>query len=207
MSEVTQLLQAIQHGDNRATDQLLPIVYDELRKLAAAKMAREAPGQTLQPTALVHEAFLRLVGNWSHSPADDSNTATLDSEQTPGEERWDGRGYFFAAASEAMRRILVENARRKNRIKRGGDRDKVELEFIELAIEPPQVDLIALDDSLRKLEEKDPKLATIVKLRYFVGLTLQETADSLGISMATVKRNWAYARAWLRVEMSEQNDE
>ena len=206
MSEVTQLLQAIQEGDNRATDQLLPIVYDELRRLAAAKMAREAPGQTLQPTALVHEAFLRLVGNWSQSKSDAPRTKPLTEEETPG-DRYNGRGYFFAAASEAMRRILVENARSKNRIKRGGDRDKVELEQVELAIESPQVDLIALDDSLRKLESKDPNLATIVKLRYFVGLTLQETADSLGISMATVKRNWAYARAWLRVEMSEPVDE
>lgn len=178
MNDVTLILQAIEQGDPQAAEQLLPLVYVELRKLAAARMAQEPPDHTLQATALVHEAYLRLVGN--------------DSRR-----RWDSRGHFFAAAAEAMRRILVESARRRHAQKRGGDADRVRLHEIQSALPEDQFELLALDEALQKLEQIHPENARIVKLRFFAGCTLEETADMLGISRATVERKWAFARAWL----------
>jgi len=179
MSDVTRILNAIERGDPRAADELIPLVYEELRLLAAQKLARESPGQTLQATALVHEAYMRLVG----------------SEK----QDWDSRGHFFAAAAEAMRRILVDNARRKKSLKRGGDRKQVDLKEAILADHSNVSSdyLIALDRALTKLAEEDGLKADLVKLRYFAGLTIQQTAKALGISEATAKRYWTYARAWL----------
>jgi RNA polymerase sigma factor (TIGR02999 family) len=183
MSEVTRILQAIEQGDARAAEQLLPLVYDELRKLAAQKLVHEAPGQTLTATALVHEAYLRLVG--------------------AGEEsRWDSRGHFFATAAEAMRRILIENARRKRSRKHGGGLKRHDAEEALLEAPEPSEDLLALDEALTKLAEKDLQKAELVKLRYFAGMTLEESADLLGISTATAKRWWTYTRAWLYREMT-----
>jgi RNA polymerase sigma factor (TIGR02999 family) len=178
MSEVTRILSAIEQGDPRAAEQLLPLVYDALRELAAHKLARESAGQTLQATALVHEAYLRLV----------------DGEQV---QRWDTRGHFFAAAAEAMRRILVENARRKGSRKRGGGRKREDLELLVSVDCEPAEDLLALDEALEKLAEEDPKKAALVKLRYFAGISVKEAADTLGISRATADRYWAYAKVWL----------
>ena len=178
MNDVTQLLTAIEKGDPQAANQLLPLVYDELRRLAAQKLALEKPGQTLQSTVLVHEAFLRLV-------------------KADPEAHWDGRGHFFAAAAEAMRRILVENARRKHRLKRGGDRQRVGLRQIVAMSDVPSEDLLALDEALDLLAAEDGQKAELVKLRYFAGLSVQEAARCLGISRATADRYWAYARAWL----------
>ncbi len=183
MPDVTRLLDAAAAGDRRAAADLLPLVYDELRKLAAARMVAEIPGQTLQPTALVHEAYLRLVA----SPL-----------REQGEERaWDNRGHFFAAAAEAMRRILVDGARRKKANKHGGDRRRVDAATIELAAPEPDDDLVAIDAALNQLADLDPIKAELVKLRYFVGMTIDEAAEALGISPATAKRHWAYSRAWL----------
>jgi len=182
VSEVTQILHAIAEGDPDAASQLLPLVYDELRELAAHKLAREIPGQTLQPTALVHEAFLRLVGE--------------DEEQ-----HWDSRGHFFAAAAEAMRRILVEVARQKASLKRGGDRDRMEVVESLLAVPEPREDLLALDAALTKLAETDKQAAELVQLRYFAGLPIREIAEILGISPRTADRVWAYAKAWLHEEI------
>ena len=182
MSDVTHILSQIESGDPLAVEQLLPLVYDELRKLAAARMAQEAPGQTLQATALVHEAYLRLVGSAECAQA------------------WENRGHFFAAAAEAMRRILIEQARSKHRQKRGGGALHVSLEAaatLTLGDESTDDDLLALDAALTQLETEAPEKAQVVKLRYFAGLTLEQTAASLGISLATVKRHWVYARAWL----------
>jgi RNA polymerase sigma factor (TIGR02999 family) len=181
MADVTQILSAIEQGDPRAAEQLLPLVYDELRRLAAEKLARESPGQTLQATALVHEAYLRLV----------------DVDQA---QRWDSRGHFFAAAAEAMRRILIDQARRKHSQKRGGSRGRVELDAGALLAAPPgppAEDLLALDEALRLFEGEDPLKAQLVKLRYFAGLSLAEAAQALGLSAATAKRHWVYARSWL----------
>jgi RNA polymerase sigma factor (TIGR02999 family) len=178
MNDVTQLLTAIENGDAQAASQLLPLVYDELRRLAAQKLALEKPGQTLQSTALVHEAFLRLV-------------------KVNPEAHWDGRGHFFAAAAEAMRRILVENARRKHRLKRGGDRQRVGLGQVAAMSGVPSEDLLALDEALDLLAAEDGQKAELVKLRYFAGLSVEEAARCLGISRATADRYWAYARAWL----------
>jgi RNA polymerase sigma factor (TIGR02999 family) len=178
MSETTQILHALTHGDPSAASQLLPLVYDELRKLAAHHLAHQTPGQTLQPTALVHEAYLRLVGD-------------------PEGEHWDSRGHFFAAAAEAMRRILVENARRKGSQKRGGDRARADFDVGELAAPELHEDLLALDEALDRLAEADPEAARLVQLRYFAGLTLAEAAQVLGVSARTADRLWAYARAWL----------
>jgi RNA polymerase sigma factor (TIGR02999 family) len=183
MSEVTQILHAIAEGDPDAASQLLPLVYDELRQLAAHKLARETPGQTLQPTALVHEAYLRLVGE--------------DEGQ-----HWDSRGHFFAAAAEAMRRILVEIARQKASLKRGGDRDRVEVVDSLLAAPEPREDLVALDAALTRLAETDKQAAELVQLRYFAGLPVREIADILGISPRTADRLWAYAKAWLHQEIA-----
>ena len=182
MNDVTRVLSAIEQGDPNATEQLLPLVYDELRKLAAQKLAQEKPGQTLQATALVHEAYLRLV---------DRETA----------QQWDSRGHFFAAAAEAMRRILVENARRKAGPKAGGDRQRVDLDAIEPPIEGPRVDLIALDEALTALEAKDRRKADVVRLRFFAGLSIEQTAQALGISAATANNDWSYAKSWLRLAM------
>ena len=178
MSEVTRILSAIQRGDPSAAEQLLPLVYDELRKLAAAKLAQEKSGQTLQATALVHEAYLRLVGD--------------------GEPRdWNGRGHFFAAAAEAMRRILLNRARDKKRLKRGGDRQRISLDRIEAALDTNDEELLALDEALEKLAGQDQTAAQLVKLRFFAGLSLKEAAASLAIAQRTAERQWAYARAWL----------
>jgi len=182
MPDVTQILAAIETGDPAAAAQLLPMVYDELRQLAAVQMAREKPGQTLSPTALVHEAYLRLVGN---DPAEASAA------------RFANRRHFFAVAAEAMRRILVENARRRSAQKRGGDRQRVELEGIAVVTEPPDDELLALDAALDRLAEEDPKKAELVKLRYFAGLTVEQAAEALGISRATADRYWAYSKVWL----------
>jgi RNA polymerase sigma factor (TIGR02999 family) len=189
MSNVTQVLNAIEQGDPRAAEQLLPLVYDELRKLAAHKMKQEKPGQTLQATALVHEAYLRLVASGRAS--------------APREPHWNSRGHFFAAAAEAMRRILVDSARRKGRPKHGGDRQRVDLDEA-LSVADPREDLVALDDALAKLAAQEPIKAEVVKLRYFAGLSVEETARCLGISPATVKRHWTVARAWLFAALSEK---
>jgi RNA polymerase sigma factor (TIGR02999 family) len=180
MSDVTRILNAIEHGEPHAAEQLLPLVYAELRRLAAHKLADEAPGQTLEPTALVHEAYMRLV----------------DSKEAPS---WDGRGHFFAAAAEAMRRILIDRARRKHSSKHGGDLRRVDLDGEALAAptEDTADDLLALDEALQQLEAAEPLKARLVKLRYFAGLSLAETAAAMGISAATAKRHWVYARAWL----------
>jgi RNA polymerase sigma factor (TIGR02999 family) len=181
MSEVTRILSAIDQGDPHAADQLLPLVYDELRKLAAQKLAHEPPGQTLQATALVHEAYLRLVGG----------------EQT---RDWDGRGHFFAAAAEAMRRILIDRARHKQTRKAGGGHRRLDLDDIEPALEEGNGDrLLALDQALRQLEAEEPRKAELVKLRFFAGLTAEQTAAALGVSISTAEKDWAYARSWLRV--------
>jgi RNA polymerase sigma factor (TIGR02999 family) len=178
MTDVTRILSAIGQGDPHAAGQLLPLVYDELRQLAAQRLAQEKPGQTLQATALVHEAYLRLV----------------DVEQA---QRWDNRGHFFAAAAEAMRRILIDNARRKRRPKHGGDRARVQLDEALCLGEAPDDDLLALDEALEKLARAEPAKAELVKLHYFAGLSLEEAGQVLGISHRTAKRHWAYARAWL----------
>jgi RNA polymerase sigma factor (TIGR02999 family) len=183
MNEITQVLERIQQGEPSAAAALLPLVYEELRRLAAQKMAQEKPDQTLQPTALVHEAYLRLVG------------------VQPG-QRWDGRGHFFAAAAEAMRRILVENARRKKAVKHGGGRRRLDLDAIGEATPQADDDLVAIDEALTRLAALDPVKADLVKLRYFAGLTIEACAEALGISCATAKRYWAYSRVWLFEQVS-----
>jgi RNA polymerase sigma factor (TIGR02999 family) len=178
MSEVTRILSIIEQGDPNAAEQLLPLVYEELRKLAAQKLALEKPGQTLQATALVHEAYLRLVGK--------------------GEERhWDGRGHFFAAAAEAMRRILLNRARDRNRLKRGAGVRRINLDQIEVALDTPDEELLALDEAMEALAVEDALCAKLVKLRFFAGLSLREAAESLGLPRRTADRHWAFARAWL----------
>ncbi len=178
MTDATQILSQIEHGDPSAAEQLLPLVYDELRKLAAAKLAHEKPGQTLQATALVHEAYLRLVD--------------VDRAQ-----HWDSRGHFFAAAAEAMRRILVEIARRKQRIKHGGEFQRVSLDEDDLAVGVPVEELLAIDEALGKLEESDAQVARLLKLTYFAGLSVEQAAQQLGIPTRTAYRHWAFARAWI----------
>jgi RNA polymerase sigma factor (TIGR02999 family) len=183
MTDVTRILAALERGEPHAAGQLLPLVYDELRRLAAKKLAEEKPGQTLQATALVHEAYLRLVGEGQ-------------------EQRWDSRRHFFAAAAEAMRRILVEAVRRKRSLKRGGGRVREEFDELQLAAPEPVEDLLALDEALEKLAARDPVKAELVKLRYFAGMTIEETAAALGISTATAKRYWTYTRTWLYQEIA-----
>ena len=183
MNDLTRILSDIEHGDPKAAEQLLPLVYDELRKLAAQRLAQEKPGQTLQATALVHEAYLRLV-----------DVAKV--------QHWNSRGHFFAAAAEAMRRILIDNARRKRRSKHGGDRQRIDLDEA-LAVGCPREDLLALDEALTGLAVQEPLKAEVVKLRYFAGLSLEEVAAFLGISAATAKRYWTVARAWLFAALSE----
>ena len=178
MSEVTQILAALDRGDPCAADRLLPLVYDELRSLAAARLSQERPGQTLQATALVHEAYLRLIG-------------------TENKQQWHNRGHFFAAAAEAMRRILLNRARDKKRLKRGGGRQRIDLDHIELALETDDEELIALDEALERLDQEDKLAGQLVKLRFFAGLSLKQAAESLGVAQRTAERQWAYARAWL----------
>jgi RNA polymerase sigma factor (TIGR02999 family) len=182
MADVTQILNAIEQGDPSAAEQLLPLIYDELRKLAAAKMAQENPGQTLQATGLVHEAYLRLV----------------DAEKA---QHWDSRGHFFGAAAEAMRRILVDQARRKETDRRGGGLKRHAMEHVEIAAAEPSLDVVALNEALSRFEKIDRLKADLVKLRYFAGLTIPQAAEALGVSSATADRYWAYARAWLHAEL------
>ena len=182
-AEVTRLLHALDQGDPHAATELLPLVYDELRRLAAARLADEPSGNTLQPTALVHEAYLRLVGS-------------------PGGEHWNHRGHFFAACAEAMRRILVEHARRKKRQKHGGQRRRVDLEVADSVVAASE-DLPALDEALTRLAAHDPVKAEVVKLRFFAGLTMPEIAQALGFSLATAERYWTYARLWLYAELTD----
>jgi RNA polymerase sigma factor (TIGR02999 family) len=187
MSDVTHILNAIENGDTKATDELLPLVYHELRRLAAHKMTSEASDHTLQPTALVHEAYLRLV--------------------RPGlSQQWDGRGHFFAAAAEAMRRILVESARRKKRLKHGGELQRVDVDEVELALPLPADELLVLDEALDRLATVDSRAAEVVKLCFFVGLTQEQAGKELGISLATAERLWSFARAWLFQEMQRTRD-
>ena len=184
MSDVTRILSQIEQGDSAAAEQLLPLVYDELRRLAAAKLAHEKPGQTLQATALVHEAYVRLV----------------DVDQVG---HWDSRGHFFAAAAEAMRRILVDEARSKRSAKRGGDRRRIDLEKVDLAETPAGEELLAFNDALQALEQDDPDAARLVKLRYFAGLSVEEAGNALGIPRSTAYDHWTFARAWLRCRLRD----
>jgi len=186
MVDVTQILSAIESGDPRAAEELLPLVYHELRMLAAQRLSLEKPGQTLPATALVHEAYLRLV----------------DSDAP---QNWNSRGHFFAAAAEAMRRILVENARRKASLKHGGDRQRIDLDADCAETEKPSTDLLALDEALSKLATSEPAMANLVKLRFFAGLTMPESAATLGISLATAERRWKFARAWLYAELADHS--
>jgi RNA polymerase sigma factor (TIGR02999 family) len=187
MNEVTRILSAVEQGDPHAAEQLLPLVYEELRMLAAQKLAQEKPGQTLQATALVHEAYLRLVG-------------------TDAVQNWDSRGHFFAAAAEAMRRILVENARRKKRLKHGGDRKRLDLERADLALPEGPDELLIIDEAIHKLAAEDPEAAQLVKLRFYAGLSVEEAAQLVGIARSTAYEHWAYARAWLHREVRGEPD-
>lgn len=184
MSEVTRVLAAVERGEPHAAEQLLPLVYAELRNLAAVRMAAETPGHTLQATALVHEAYVRLVGG----------------EYPQG---WDGRGHFFAAAAEAMRRILIDRVRHKNTRKAGGGRRRVDLDDFDPALDEPDPELLLLDEALRELEQRHPRKAEVVKLRFFAGLTTAQAAIALGVSTSTAENDWAYARCWLRLRMGE----
>ncbi|WP_417386497.1 ECF-type sigma factor [Gimesia sp.] len=188
MNGLTQILSRIEQGDSEAADELLPMVYSELRKLAAAKLRTETPGQTLQATALVHEAYLRLV-------------------DSPQSQQWDGRSHFFAAAARAMRRILVENARRKQRVKHGGGLKRQDLDLVAVVAPEIHEDLIALNESLERLDSVDPQAVELVHLRYFVGLSNVEAAEILGISPRTADRVWAFARAWLATDLSDSENE
>jgi RNA polymerase sigma factor (TIGR02999 family) len=183
MSEVTQILDAIGRGDGQAAKQLLPIIYRDLRRLAANMLAHECPGQTLEATALVHEAYIRLV----------------DLEE---EQKWKHRGHFFAAAAEAMRRILVEKARRKQRVKHGGEHHRVDMDDERLVCSVPADQILALDEALERFAQEEPEKAHLVKLRFFAGLSIEEAAETLGISRATASRHWTYARAWLHDAIS-----
>lgn len=183
MSDVTRILSQIEHGDPQAGEKLLPLIYDELRKLAATKLAQEKPGQTLQATALVHEAYVRLVGD--------------------SKSNWNSRGHFFGAAAEAMRRILVEAARRRARVRHGGNLERSMLDDIPEASGPDPPTILAVDEAVAKLAEKDPACAELVKLHFFAGLTLDEAADALGVSRATAYRHWSYARAFLRLSLQD----
>ncbi len=187
MADIMELLRQIQAGDQAAAEKLLPLVYHELRQLAAGMMAREKPGQTLQPTALVHEAYLRLVG----------------PENQGADQPWNGRKHFFGAAAEAMRRILVERARHKNRTKHGADHQRVDLPELEMVADDRVEDILQVNQALDALGEADPQAANLVKLRFFVGLSLRDAAAALGIAPRTADRIWAYAKAWLQTELSD----
>lgn len=186
MNDVTRILHSIQQGDSRAADELLPLVYEELRKLAAQKMANEAAGHTLQPTALVHEAWLRLAGEEN--------------------QQWDGRGHFFAAAAESMRRILIERARCRNSLKRGGNFERMNLDDVDVAVLADGDSLLLINDALEKLEKEDPDAAQVVKLRFFAGMTNEEAGQVLGVTGRTAKRYWTFARAWLFQELRGGTD-
>jgi RNA polymerase sigma factor (TIGR02999 family) len=182
MTDVTQILSAIREGDRKAFDELLPLVYRELRRLAAQKLRHEAPGQTIQATALVHEVYLRLVG--------------------PNDRNWDSRGHFFAAAAEAMRRFLIDRARAKKRVKRGGEMQRLDLDQLDLTCPIPSEELLALDEALGRLRQRDPLKAELVQLRFFAGMTMEQAAEMLDISRATAERYWSFARAWLYREIT-----
>ena len=185
MSEITQIIARIESGDHAASDELLPLVYQQLRQLAEAKLAQEKPGQTLQATALVHEAYLRLVDRES-------------------QQRWENSRHFFAAAAESMRRILIERARQRGSLKHGGGRERIELKFVEPAVLPLTCDdILGLEEALQKLEQQHPRKAELVKLRFFAGLTVPQAAAALEIATTTAENDWAYARSWLRLEMSD----
>ena len=184
MSEITMVLEAIGRGDDCASEELLPLVYAELRRHASARMAQEAFGQTLQPTALVHEAWLRMFGD--------------------GDRRWQNRAHFFGAAAQAMRRILIENARRKSRIKRGGDHVRVDVDNVELAATTPDEKVLLIDDALEKFQTQDPEKAKVVVLKFFGGLTNQQVAESMAVTERTIERHWAYAKAWLFQSIRDQ---
>jgi RNA polymerase sigma factor (TIGR02999 family) len=188
MSDVTQILSAIDAGDLHAAEQLLPLVYEELRKLAAQKLAQEKPGQTLEATALVHEAYLRLIG---------------DQPAAQARDQWNSRGHFFAAAAEAMRRILVDSARRKSRLKHGREHQRIDFDSGCLVSAAPSLDLLALDEALSRLAATEPAKAELVNLRFFAGLTMPEAAAALGISLATAERYWTFAKSWLYAEMAD----
>jgi RNA polymerase sigma factor (sigma-70 family) len=212
MSEVTEILSQIEAGDEQAGEKLLPLVYEELRKLAAAKLAHEQPGQTLQATALVHEAYLRLVGGQSKEPGTEK---PKNKKATEGQEsgdrsqepkQWNSRGHFIGAAAEAMRRILVDNARRKKCIKHGGAQQRVEIEIADSSSCQGSLDLLAVDEALEKFSQLEPLKAELVKLRFFAGLTMPEAAEALGISLATAERHWTYARTWLFAAMADSGE-
>ena len=220
MSDVTAILERAAQGDRRAAAELLPLVYDELRKLASARLAQERPGQTLQATALVHEAYLRLVrpagdgqrsevrGQRSEGSDSTSDLGPPSSDHFSTPDRWDSRGHFFAAAAEAMRRILVENARRKHSLKRGGRMARVDLTQVDggeraMTLDPEPDDLLALEEALIKLDQEDSSAAALAKLRLFAGLTVDEAAQALGISRTTAFRDWTYARAFLQAEVQK----
>lgn len=186
MRNVTKILAAIERGEKTATDQLLPLVYKELRRLAAAKLSKEKPGQMLQPTVLVHEAYLRLV-------------------DVEAPQQWNGRGHFFAAAAEAMRRILVEKARRRQSLKQGGRHQRIDLDIQSVPIEGPGNDLLALDEVLTRFEQRWPEKAKLVKLRYFAGLTIPKASKAMGVSTATAERHWRFARAWLHSQLNHDD--
>jgi RNA polymerase sigma factor (TIGR02999 family) len=185
VTDVTRIIERLRNGDSAAADSLLQAVYDELRRLAGDKLARERGGQTLQATALVHEAYLRLV-------------------DSPSTQPWSGRAHFFAAAAEAMRRILIENARRKQRLKHGGGEQRVTLDSACMISEEPSLDLLALDEALEKLARNEPEKAQLVKLRYFAGLTMPEAAAAMEVSLATAERHWTFAKAWLYAEIADR---
>ena len=184
MTEVTQILSRLDQGEPDAAEQLMPLVYDELRKLAAQRLAHERPGQTLNATALVHEAYVRLVDG-THV------------------QKWNSRGHFFAAAAEAMRRILIDQARRKASVKAGGNLQRIDISQIEPALSGPSLDMLALNEALDELEKTDPRAATVVKLRFFAGLTTREVADALSVSLATAENDWAYAKSFLRIQLAD----
>jgi RNA polymerase sigma factor (sigma-70 family) len=203
MNDVTRILSAAEQGDPHAAKQLLPLVYDELRKLAATKLAQESPGQTLQATALVHEAYLRLVASPGQASPGQASPGRESGESAP---QWNSRGHFFAAAAEAMRRILIEQARHKASAKAGGEFRRVELSDVEQAIPGPQLDLLALNEALEQLEKQDSRAAAVVKLRFFAGLTTPQAAEALCISLATAENDWAYAKSYLRLQLSDASD-
>jgi RNA polymerase sigma factor (sigma-70 family) len=209
MSDVTRILSQIEQGDPQAAEKLLPLVYDELRKLATAKLAQEKPGQTLQATALVHEAYLRLIGPEARNQKPGTSEDGAQTQPALGcrplaPASFNSRGHFFASAAEAMRRIIVEQARHRSRLKRGGQRQRVDLDSACAIQEPPDLDILALDEALTKLAAIEPIKAELVKLRFFAGLTMPQAAEALGVSLATVERYWTFAKAWLYSELADK---